>query len=290
MATLEGTLSETLVPAGERAAPPRAKLQLLNVHKAFRSGGRLIHVLQNVSFDVRDGEFLCIVGPSGCGKTTLLNIMAGLESSDEGRVVLESRDVMGPSPDRVLIFQDAALFPWLTVRGNVEFGLRMLNVERRRRYEIVRELLRMVGLLSFENSFIHELSGGMRQRVALARGLALNPSVLLMDEPFASLDAQTRSRLQDDLERIWIATRKTIVFVTHNVGEAVRLADRVIAMTYRPGRVKAEFLVPLPRPRPREHAGMSEMSKILVEQLRDEVDHHLGGEPENAFACAERCI
>lgn len=279
MATLEGTL----IPVRSDATLPDVKLRLVSVCKTFRARGRIVQALHDVSFDVHEGEFLCIIGPSGCGKTTLLNIMAGLESTDKGKVILGSTEVLGPGPDRVLIFQDAALFPWLTVRGNVEFGLRMLNVNRKERREIVTELLRMVGLSSFANSFIHELSGGMRQRVALARGLALNPSVLLMDEPFASLDPQTREKLQEDLEQIWVNTRKTVIFVTHNVKEAVRLADRVVAMTYRPGRVKSQFIVPLPRPRPPEHDGISELSELLIEQLRDEVDQHLRGEPENGF-------
>ncbi|MDD5318108.1 MAG: ABC transporter ATP-binding protein, partial [Candidatus ainarchaeum sp.] len=206
----------------------KPKISLDRVSKSFASRGKPISALEGVSMEVMEGEFACVVGPSGCGKSTLLSIIAGLETQDSGTVRVDGRPVSGTGTDRILIFQDGALFPWLTVSGNIEFGLKMAGMEKSARKAKAAGLLRMMHLTRFANSGIHELSGGMRQRVAIARALAMDPEILLMDEPFAALDAQTRDGLHEELTRIWRETGKTIVFVTHNVSEAARLGDRVI--------------------------------------------------------------
>ena len=198
---------------------------LQGVEKRFSVDNSAVAVvaLSGVDLGVQRGEFVCLVGPSGCGKSTLLNVVAGLESTSAGQVLLEGEPIAEPGPDRLMVFQEAALFPWLSVVQNVEFGLWSQGMDRRERKKLAREFLRIVNLSRFENALAHELSGGMKQRVAIARALAMKPKVLLMDEPFASLDAQTRDRLHEDLQNIWRATGKTILFVTHNVDEAVYL-------------------------------------------------------------------
>jgi NitT/TauT family transport system ATP-binding protein len=252
------------------------KIRLDGVRKEFQMGqdrkGRLI-ALQNVDIAIKKGEFVCIVGPTGCGKTTILNIIAGLVKPDRGRVLVNGREVDGPAPDRVMMFQEAALFPWLTVIENVEFGLEMQGVGRAERRKRAEKHLGLVRLSHFRDSFVHELSGGMKQRVALARALAMDPDILLMDEPFAALDAQTRDRFHLELQQIWMKTKKTILFVTHNVSEAVCLGDRVLVLSYRPGRIKKEFKVD--RPRPREYRTTPELAGItamVLDELREEVD------------------
>lgn len=224
-------------------------LEIVDVHKTFVNDKGAVRALAGVSLSVEKGEFVVIIGPSGCGKTTLLQIVAGLEEPTKGEVRINGRRVNRWGKDRTMIFQDYSLFPWLTVRGNVEFGLRMAGVSPEERLKVVDELIRKVGLEGFENFYPHELSGGMQQRVALARALAIDPAVLLMDEPFASVDALTRRELQVELVRLWSECRKTILFVTHSLREALILADRIVVMTPRPGRVKAIFTVDLPRPR-----------------------------------------
>ena len=227
-----------------------SKLSVQSVSKRFRSGGRMVHALDDISLEVGEGEFVCLVGPSGCGKSTLLNIIAGLEYADEGRVLTAGTPITGPGRDRMVMFQEAALFPWLDVLGNVMFGLRLKpGLSRGERIEVAQFYLKLVGLEKFTKSYVHELSGGMKQRVALARSLAPNPRVLLMDEPFAALDALTREQLYGDLQRIWQQHRKTIVFVTHNVREAVCLGDRVALFSPHPGRISAQFKITLPRRR-----------------------------------------
>lgn len=249
-----------------------AKLSLRAISLDFPvTKGKLIAV-QNITLEVREGEFICIVGPSGCGKSTLLNLIAGLDRPTRGEIWLDGSRVEGPGPDRILLFQDHGLFPWLTVRENVEFGLRMTGVPGKERHERARHYLHLVHLARFENSYIHQLSGGMKQRVALARSLAMEPSLLLMDEPFAALDAQTRDMLHDELERIWTETRKTIVFITHNVREAVRLGDRVILLTFRPGRIKHEFPIILPRPRQIEEPDVAHAASDVLSMLREEIE------------------
>src|SRR5436309_12194901 len=227
-----------------------SKLAIENVSKSFRGASGSVLALDRVSLKVAEGEFVCLVGASGCGKTTLLNIIAGLEKSDSGMVLADGKPVTGPGRERLVMFQEPALFPWLDVLGNVLFGLNLKhNLTRKDRRDVARYYLELVGLSRFERANIHELSGGMKQRVSLARALAPNPRVLLMDEPFAALDALTREQFYGDIQEIWAARRKTIVFVTHNVREAVCLGDRVMLFSPHPGRIREEFRVDLPRPR-----------------------------------------
>ncbi|MFG3002562.1 ABC transporter ATP-binding protein [Streptomyces calvus] len=224
---------------------PTPKIVFKDVRKEFtvkdRAGNRRTSrftALDGVDLEIADGEFVVIVGPSGCGKSTLLDLLAGLDRPTGGLILLDGRPVTGPGPDRSVVFQQYALLPWRTALGNVEFGLEATGVPRRLRAARAREFLGLVGLSGFEDRHPHELSGGMRQRVAIARSLAYDPDVLLMDEPFAALDAQTRESLQDELLRIWQRTGKTVVFITHGIDEAVYLGQRVAVMTSRPGRVK----------------------------------------------------
>jgi NitT/TauT family transport system ATP-binding protein len=271
-------------PAPHVAPPPKAaqdvpKLCLQGISRNFRNGNHDdLLALERIDLQVRAGEFVCIVGPSGCGKSTLLHLIAGLAQPSAGEVLLDGRPVDGPDTGRILIFQDLGLFPWLTVIQNVEFGLRMAGVPKHERRLKSREYLRLVHLSKFENSYIHELSGGMRQRVALARALAIEPDVLLMDEPFAALDAQTRDLLHDELERIWAETGRTIIFVTHNVREAVRLGDRVVLITFRPGQVKRQFGVALPRPRHLEDVEVAKTAREVLDELREEINKSIQAE------------
>ena len=258
---------ETLI---EPRVQHRTKLSMRGVSRDFvLSKGNMV-ALDDIDLEVREGEFVCIVGPSGCGKSTLLNLIAGLDHPTRGEIRLDDNPVEGPGPDRILLFQEHGLFPWLSVIENVEFGLRMTGVAKRERRERARDYLRLVHLTRFENSYVHQLSGGMKQRVALARSLAMEPSLLLMDEPFAALDAQTRDMLHDELERIWTETRKTIIFITHNVREAVRLGDRVVVLTYRPGRIKREFDITLSRPRHVEEPDVAHVASDVLSVLREE--------------------
>jgi len=229
---------------------PPSKLAIENVSKNFRSASGPILALDRVSLNVAEGEFVCLVGASGCGKTTLLNIIAGLEKPDTGMVLADGKPVTGPGRERLVMFQEPALFPWLDVFGNVLFGLKLKpNLTNKDRRDVAKYYLELVGLSRFDHANIHELSGGMKQRVSLARALAPNPRVLLMDEPFAALDALTREQLYGDIQEIWKARRKTIVFVTHNVREAACLGDRVLLFSPHPGRIQEEFTIDLPRPR-----------------------------------------
>lgn len=253
------------------AGPRSVKLSLRNVTKAFVGRHGRVVALEGLSLDVREGEFLCVVGPSGCGKSTLLNLIAGLEKPSEGELRLDGAPVNGPGPDRVVLFQEPALFPWLNVVHNVEFGLKQKGVPPKVRRETALHYLELVHLGRFAGAYVHELSGGMKQRVALARALAIDPEVLLMDEPFAALDAQTRDLLHAELQEIWTATRKTVVFITHNVTEAVELGDRVVVLTYRPGRVKTELPVALPRPRQPESPNLVAAAAEITASLRGEV-------------------
>jgi len=227
-----------------------SKLAIDNVSKSFQSASGTVLALDHVSLNVAEGEFVCLVGASGCGKTTMLNIIAGLEKPDSGTVRADGKPVTGPGRQRLVMFQEPALFPWLNVFGNVLFGLKLKpNLSKKNRHDVAKYYLELVGLSRFERANIHELSGGMKQRVSLARALAPNPRVLLMDEPFAALDALTREQLYGDIQEIWKARRKTIVFVTHNVREAACLGDRVLLFSPHPGRIQEEFVVELPRPR-----------------------------------------
>ena len=248
-----------------------SRLRLRGVSKSFDTKSERIAALEDINLEIRAGEFLCIVGPSGGGKSTLLNLIAGLEQPDSGQVWCDGELVIGPGPERVVIFQEAALFPWLTVLGNVEFGLRMRRVERRARRELALEALTLVHLLRFKDAYVHQLSGGMKQRAALARALVMDPEILLMDEPFAALDAQARDLLHGELQEIWAKTRKTILFVTHNVREAACLGDRVVLLTASPGRIKREFRVELRRPRQIEDPGVMDIARAVLTELREEV-------------------
>ncbi|WP_090985061.1 ABC transporter ATP-binding protein [Paenibacillus sp. CF384] len=230
-----------------------AKISLRNVHKSFRIQRNLSHLkadlqpvsaLQNINLEVKQGEFMVIVGPSGCGKSTLLDLLAGLTTPNSGQILMDGKPIKGPNLERGIVFQQYALFPWKTALANVEFGLETKGVPRKERREIARKYIYLVGLAGFENRYPHELSGGMKQRIAIARSLAYDPEVLLMDEPFAALDAQTRETLQTELLRIWEATKKTIIFITHGIEEAVYLGQRVAVMTSRPGRIKQIIDVP----------------------------------------------
>src|SRR5581483_11701081 len=254
-------------------------IEVSGVSKHFVSRRGTHHALADVTLQIDPGQLVCLVGPSGCGKSTLLNLIAGLETPDHGTVAVDGKPVDGPGPDRSVMFQDSALFPWLSVRKNVEFGLEMARWPRGEWDARVETYLKKVHLWRFRDAYVHELSGGMRQRVALARALAPEPRVLLMDEPFAALDAQTRDVLHVELEQIWRATKKTVVFVTHNVREAVRLGDRVIVLATRPGRVKLDVKIDLGRPRELEsdvayYVGriMKELKVEVEKVMREEID------------------
>jgi len=251
-----------------------ATVEFQRVEKRFGT----TKVIHGVSFDIRDGEFMVLVGPSGCGKSTLLHLIAALQKPTSGDIMIDGEVVTTPGTDRILIFQEHGLFPWLTVGQNVEFGMKMKGVSRAEREEKTRYYLQLVHLGKFKGSYIHQLSGGMRQRVAIARALATEPDILLMDEPFAALDAQTRDLLHDELERIWTEAGRTIIFVTHNVREAIRLGDRVVLLTFRPGRVKSEFPVELPRPRHLEDPAVARAAREILDELRDEINRSLEAE------------
>lgn len=244
-----------------------ASAELSGVSVSF--GGRL--ALSDVSLRIGSGEAVCLVGPSGGGKSTILNLLAGLLAPTEGRVALDGERVEGPGPDRAMVFQDAALFPWLTLAQNVAFPLEVAGVPVAERAERAEALLRLVHLASFRDAYPHELSGGMRQRGAIARALAGSPRMILFDEPFAALDGQMRELLQGEVERIVGAARTTMVFVTHQIDEAVRLADRVVLVGARPGRVIGEIQVALPRPRPQADARSAELVAEIAAAIRDEV-------------------
>jgi len=251
------------------------KVALNDITLEYKANGSPLLALDRINLQVKAGEFLCIVGPSGCGKSTLLHLIAGLQQPSSGTVLIDGEPIHGPGTDRILIFQELGLFPWLTVADNVEFGLKMKGIPTAERKRKAGYYLRLVQLSQFADSYIHQLSGGMRQRVALARALATEPDVLLMDEPFAALDAQTRDLLHDELERIWAQTGRTIIFVTHNVREAARLGDRVAVFTFRPGRIKREFAVDQPRPRQIEHPAISRCAKEILDDLREEINKSL---------------
>jgi NitT/TauT family transport system ATP-binding protein len=247
-----------------------SKLAIEQVSKSFQSASGKVLALDRVSLNVAEGEFVCLVGASGCGKTTLLNIIAGLEKPDSGTVLADGEPVTGPGRERLVMFQEPALFPWLTVFGNVLFGLKLKpNLSNKDRHDVARYYLELVGLNRFERANIHELSGGMKQRASLARALAPNPRVLLMDEPFAALDALTREQLYGDIQQIWQARRKTIVFVTHNVREAACLGDRVLLFAPHPGRIQEEFPVELPRPRDINSIDLAAYSTRITKALKD---------------------
>ena len=246
-----------------------AKIRLNAVNKIFTGDRGKLVALQDINLEIGESEFVCFVGPSGCGKSTLLRIVAGLERGFTGDAEVDGHAVTGPGRDRTVMFQEHALFPWLDVLGNVMFPLKLKpGLTDKERIEVAHYYLKLVGLETFERAAIHELSGGMKQRVALARALAPNPRVLLMDEPFAALDAMTREQLYGDLQRIHAARKKTILFVTHNVREAVCLGDRVLLFSPRPGRIRHEFKVDLPRPREFNDTALAALSRDITNELK----------------------
>lgn len=245
-------------------------LEIKNAGKTYQAKARGVAALEDINLSIKQGEFVCFLGPSGCGKSTLLNMVAGLDQPTSGEILCDGKPIRQTTPDRAMIFQEAALFPWMNTIENVEFGLRAQGAPQKERRQTARRFLDMVHLRDFEQAYIHQLSGGMKQRVALARALAINPSVLLMDEPFGALDAQTRDALHDELQTIWSETRKTILFVTHNAREAVVLGDRVMVLQARPGRIKKIFEVSLPRPRQIESYAVVDLSLEIMREMRDE--------------------
>ena len=269
MLTIGGAKGHERTTHMNKLAPGGIPLKIEGVSKIFtgRTGG--VETLRPVNVEVQAGEFVCLLGPSGCGKSTLLSIIAGLESATEGVVLADGRIVRGPGTDRVLLFQEAALFPWLDVQHNVEFGLRQAGMPVKERTATAQRFIELVHLKGFERSYVHQLSGGMRQRVAIARALAIDPAILLMDEPFGALDALTRDRLHTELETIWASTRKTVLFVTHNVREAVALGDRVLVFSPRPGRIVREFRIDLPRPRSLEDHLLVDQAAEIMSVLQD---------------------
>jgi NitT/TauT family transport system ATP-binding protein len=249
------------------------RLQIDNLRKEFKSRRQAITALDAASLTLADNEFVSIVGTSGCGKSTLLSIVAGLQDPTSGTVLVDGRPVAGPARDRGVVFQTYTLFPWLSARGNVEFALRGHGMGARERRDVAREHLKLVGLEDFEDARPSQLSGGMKQRVAIARALSYRPAILLMDEPFGALDALTRQLMQELLTSVWEQHRLTVLFVTHDVEEAVFISDRVAVMTNRPGRIKKEVVVDLPRPRSYDMLSSPEFSELygeVLESIREE--------------------
>lgn len=247
------------------------KLQAKNIVKHFDHNGNMVLALDGINLNVDEGDFVCLVGPSGCGKSTFLNIIAGLEKPDSGDVLLNGKTISTPGPDRIMVFQEGALFPWLKVIDNVEFGLKMAGIPKNERRQISERYLDMMQLTKFSQSYIYQLSTGMKQRVAIARALALDPEILLMDEPFAALDSQTRDLLLVELQLIWERTKKTIVFVTHNIAESVILGNRVAVFKHRPSKIKKEIVIDYRRPRLAEDENLSKYQHEIIQELKSEI-------------------
>ena len=261
--------STSMIAAVSPAMQPVAretKLRAEGINKVFRRDGKSTNVLENVSLEVSKGEFLCLLGPSGCGKSTFLNIAGGFLTQDSGVITIDGEPVNGPDPRRIFVFQERGVFPWLTVEGNVGFGLFKLSKEERE--QRIAHYVKMVGLQGFEKSYPQELSGGMKQRLEVARALAVNPDMLLLDEPFGALDSITRLQMRSELLRIWEAERKTIVFVTHDIDEAVQLSDRVAVMSARPATIQNIVEIDIPHPR--------DISSARYLELRDGIFAELG--------------
>ena|SRR3989338_2074919 len=263
---------------------------LERVSKQFSQNGHGVEVLQEISLEIADGEFVCLLGPSGCGKSTLVYLIAGLDQPTAGQVLVDGRPVTGPGTDRVVVFQESALFPWLTVLGNVEFGLKMAGMSPREREARAFEFIRMVHLSRFVHAYPHQLSGGMKQRVAIARALAMRPKVLLMDEPFGALDAQTRQLLQQELLEIWGRTRTTIFFVTHNVREATAIADKIYEISARPGQIKRRYAVSIPRPRSEADPRIIAIHQRILGSLEEEIAKVVKEQVDAEYALAPRGV
>lgn len=255
-----------LVPSKRRSQQGPAKIAVQGVFHRYRNE---VEALKEVNLDVHSGEFVCLLGPSGCGKSTLLYALAGTSPPSSGTIRIDGKPILGPSPDRLLMFQEPALFPWLTVQQNLTFALGARDLSSQDRDRIAREYLQLVKLDGFEDALPHQLSGGMRMRVSLARALSMDPAVLLMDEPFGALDEQTREEMHVLLQEISLRTRKTVVFVTHNIREALTLGDRVVVMAGRPGRVLQDLEVRLPRPRDPDDERLARLSRQIREALRE---------------------
>jgi NitT/TauT family transport system ATP-binding protein len=246
-------------------------LEVKGVFKLFQVNGNRMEALKNINLDIEENEFVCFIGPSGCGKTTLLRIIAGLEEASSGEILIEGQPIKGPGPERGMVFQEYSLFPWRTVLDNVAFGLELKGISKDERHEKARQYLKMVELERFEERYPHELSGGMKQRVAIARALVNDPIAILMDEPFGALDAQTRNIMQSELLRIWEEEKKTVVFVTHSVDEAIYLADRIVIMSARPGNIKDIIKIELPRPRIRTSPQVNAIRDRILCDLKSEI-------------------
>ncbi len=247
------------------------KLEAKNIVKFFSHESHKLEALGGINLKVEAGDFVCLVGPSGCGKSTFLRIIAGLETPDEGEIIFDGHPVSETSPERIMVFQEGALFPWLTVQDNVEFGLKMAGIPKEERAKISNRYLDMMQLTKFANSYTYQLSTGMKQRVAIARALVMDPDVLLMDEPFAALDAQTRDLLLVEMQLIWEKTKKTILFVTHNVAEATVLGNKIVVFSNRPSIIKKEFENNSPRPRVTEDESLLKLQHDILAELRPDV-------------------
>lgn len=253
-------------------------IQIKNVQKIFKTPGGDVVALKDINLTIKKGQFVCLLGPSGCGKSTLLNAVAGFQPPSDGEIVIEGKKIMAPGPDRGMVFQEYALFPWMTVAQNIAFGLEVQKKENAEITLTVNQLLDLLHLKDFRDRFPKDLSGGMRQRVAIARVLALDSPIMLMDEPFGALDALTRRNLQDELLRIWEKLGKTILFVTHSIEESIYLADRIVVMTYRPGTVKRDQSVDIPRPRDPASAGFNDLKRELGQLVMEEQQRHANDE------------
>ncbi len=249
-----------------------------NVQKVFKTPGKDVIALKDIQLDIQAGEFVCLLGPSGCGKSTLLNAVAGFALPSSGEITVEGKKITGPGPDRGMVFQEYALFPWMTIAQNIAFGLEVQKKSRGEIAQTVNQLLDLLHLKDFRDRFPKDLSGGMRQRVAIARVLALDSPIMLMDEPFGALDALTRRNLQDELLRIWEKLGKTILFVTHSIEESIYLADRIVVMTYRPGTVKRDQVVDMPRPRDPSSAAFNTLKRELGALVMEEQQRHANDE------------
>ena len=247
------------------------KLEAKNIEKYFKHDGKQLKTLDGINLNVNDGEFVCIVGTSGCGKSTFLRTIAGLETPDSGKILLDGQPLSDTGPDRIMVFQEGALFPWLNVQDNVEYGLKVAGIPKEKRNEISHRYLDMMQLTQFATSYTYQLSTGMKQRVAIARALVMEPDVLLMDEPFAALDPQTRDLLLVEMQLIWQKTKKTIIFVTHNVAEAVVLGSRVLVFSHRPAKIKKEVEIDYQRPRLTDDENLLPYQKKILAELRPEV-------------------